>query len=91
MFRWVARGGASQPVQPADPVEPVKPAQPSGGSGDDTWNGRKLRLVVDDSFDGQLDKSVWENEVSLWGGGVSAFDIINTKLLCFTSLKLARL
>lgn len=41
------------------------------GAGDETWNGRKLRLVMEDTFDGALDLKKWEREVSLWGGGVS--------------------
>lgn len=74
MFRWTARGGSSQPVQPVRPVEPDRPVQPSSGSSgsDDTWNGRKLRLVVNDEFNGRLNTGIWEHEVSLWGGGVSA-------------------
>lgn len=63
-------GGSSKPVLPTSPkVQPQIPQ--TGGSGDQTWNGRKLRLVVDDTFDSRLDTSIWEHEVSLWGGGVS--------------------
>lgn len=41
------------------------------GAGDQTWNGRNLKLVMEDTFDGALDLKKWEQEVSLWGGGVS--------------------
>lgn len=40
------------------------------GAGDEWWNGRKLKLVLEDNFD-KLDLTKWEREVSLWGGGVS--------------------
>lgn len=43
------------------------------GAGDEWWNGRKLKLVLEDTFDGSLDTTKWEREVSLWGGGVSCF------------------
>ena len=68
--------GAGRPVvQPANP-QPSNPNPPhsSGVSsaGDSTWNGRKLRLVLEDNFSGSgVDTSKWEHEVSLWGGGVS--------------------
>lgn len=69
--RWTASGGSSAPA-----VAPVQPVRPSGGSssggasaGDQTWNGRTLKLVVDDEFNGQLDTGIWEHENSLWGGG----------------------
>ena len=41
------------------------------GAGDEWWRGRKLKLVMEDTFDGALDLKQWEREVSLWGGGVS--------------------
>ena len=41
------------------------------GGGDEWWRGRKLKLVMEDTFDGALDLKQWEREVSLWGGGVS--------------------
>ena len=58
-----------QPVQPVQPAQPSVPQSSSGG--DETWNGRKLKLVLNDNFDGRLDTGKWEHEVSLWGGGVS--------------------
>ena len=73
-YRWVARGGSNQVVQPVQPVtsRPVNPVRPSSSkAGDETWNGRTLKLVFDDTFDGRLDTGKWEHEVSLWGGGVS--------------------
>lgn len=41
------------------------------GAGDETWNGRNLRLVMEDNFNSAVDFEKWEQEVSLWGGGVS--------------------
>jgi len=49
-----------------------QPQTGSSASGkDQVWNGRTLKLVVEDTFDGQLNTGIWEHEVSLWGGGVS--------------------
>ena len=33
------------------------------GAGDEWWNGRKLKLVLEDNFD-KLDLTKWEREVS---------------------------
>ena len=44
-------------------------------------DGRRLNLVLDDTFSGQFDKTKWNQEVSLWGGGVSSYLTINN-LIC---------
>ena len=79
--------GAGRPVvQPVNP-QPSNPKPPhsSGVSsaGDSTWNGRKLRLVLEDNFSGSgVDTSKWEHEVSLWGGGVSMILLFLIFCLC---------
>ena len=44
----------------------------SQSTGTDRLAGKQLRLVLEDEFNGDsLDKSKWNQEVTLWGGGVS--------------------
>lgn len=41
---------------------------------DQIWKGRKLKLVMEDTFDkSNVDLAKWEREISLWGGGNSEF------------------
>lgn len=70
-----ASAGSGRPTNPSNPTNPVvKPSnpvvQPASG-GDQTWKGRRLRLILEDTFDSSLDLSKWEHEVTLSGGGVS--------------------
>lgn len=75
--RWTVTGASSGSSGRSTVKPPVStgggPISSSGSqAGDQVWKGRKLRLVMEDTFSKPgVDTSKWEQEVTLSGGGVS--------------------
>jgi len=51
-------------------TRPISISQPTFGK-DSRLAGADLNLVLDENFDGPLNTNNWNQEVTLWGGGVS--------------------